>query len=132
MHIGFDARPLSEGGTGDRTYFRELIAAMAKLEPENRYTLYYREEDEDRETFAAHSPSVHTKKIVFPIGWLWSQLAVAPQLKRDSVDVFHAQYLLPPRTKCPAVVTIHDITFHLFPEWTPPRARRLMNFLIPL
>jgi glycosyltransferase involved in cell wall biosynthesis len=30
------------------------------------------------------------------------------------------------------VVTIHDITFRLFPQWIAPRPRKLMNFLIPL
>jgi glycosyltransferase involved in cell wall biosynthesis len=57
-----------------------------------------------------------------------------PQLRKDRVDVLHAQYLLPPLgfVPCPMVVTVHDATFRLFPEWFPKRANRLQNTLIPI
>jgi glycosyltransferase involved in cell wall biosynthesis len=132
MQVGFDGRSFFSGATGDRTYFRNLIAEMARLEPESKYTLYYRELDADREAFAQEHDNVRTAAVWHRVGWLWGQCAVAPRLRRDGIKVFNAQYMLPPLTPCPAVVTIHDITFRLFPQWNPPHIRRVRNILIPL
>jgi len=68
----------------------------------------------------------------FRIGALWKQLALSPHLKRSGAEVLHSQYVLPPCPPIPSVVTIHDISFAFFPQWFPPRARRIMKVLIPL
>lgn len=132
MRIAYDGRSYHKSGTGDRTYFRELIGAMARMRPADKHTLYYREFDEDREAFAATAANISTLEVPHRVGWWWAQGGVSPRLKKDKIDLYHAQYLLPLTAPCPMVVTIHDITFRLFPEWLPPRMYRLMNILIPL
>lgn len=131
MKIAFDARSLFHGGTGDVTYFRALLGALARITPEDELHLYYREFDSEREQLAVHHANITTHGLRFPIGWLWNQCALAPALHSDGMALLHAQYLLPRFAPRPTVVTIHDITFRLFPEWFPPRACKLMNFLIP-
>lgn len=132
MRVGLDARSLFAGGTGDRTYFRHLIKAMARLQPRDEFVLFHREDDPERAAFARELANVRASRVDFPIGWLWGPLALPPRLKAQEIDVLHAQYLLPPKCPCPSIVMIHDITFRLFPQWVPPRARVIMNLLIPL
>lgn len=132
LKIAYDARSLFAGGTGDVTYFRSLLSALAAQEPASSFTLYGRHSDRERAALAAQHPNISTREVPFPIGWLWNQGALVPHLRRDGMQLLHSQYLLPPRVPCPAIVTIHDITFRLFPQWFPPRACRIMNVLIPL
>ena len=132
LSIAYDARSMQAGGTGDRTYFREIIGGVAQSQPQSTLCLYAREIDAEREELARRFANVRSVPIGFAVGALWNQFALAPRLKRDTMNVLHAQYLLPPRAPIPTIVTIHDISFRLFPQWFPLRARRIMNVLIPL
>jgi glycosyltransferase involved in cell wall biosynthesis len=132
LKIAYDARSLFAGGTGDVTYFRSLLTALAAQESASSFVLYGRESDSERDALATRYPNVSTQEVPFPLGWLWNQGALVPRLRRDGMQLLHSQYLLPPRASCPTVVTIHDITFRMFPQWFPPRACRIMNILIPL
>jgi glycosyltransferase involved in cell wall biosynthesis len=132
MHIGIDARSIFTNGGGDRTYFRSLIATMARLSPEDRWTLYAERDDPDRESLRAPNVAI-APALPAPIGGLWNETALRPRLRQDRVDILHSQYLLPPIgfISCPMVVTIHDVTFRLFPHWFPRRANQVQNLLIP-
>jgi glycosyltransferase involved in cell wall biosynthesis len=132
MKVAFDARWLFQGGHGDVTYLRNLVRALAKAAPDDEFWLYYREFDELRENVAAQHVNVQTKRVSFPLGVLWNQCALVPRLARDGMALLHGNYVLPPLSSRPMVVSIHDITFRLFPQWIAPRPRRLMNILIPL
>jgi glycosyltransferase involved in cell wall biosynthesis len=50
---------------------------------------------------------------------------------RDRLSVYHATYILPPLLGCASVVTIHDITFVLHPEWFSPKVQRMLAVLVP-
>jgi glycosyltransferase involved in cell wall biosynthesis len=132
MHIGIDARTIFTGGGGDRTYFRNLIATMARLSPQDRWTLYAERDDPDRMSLVAPNVTV-APALSARIGALWNDMALRPQLRRDGIDLLHSQYTLPPLgwVSCPMVVTIHDVSFRLFPEWFPRRPNRVQNLLIP-
>lgn len=133
LHIGIDARSIFTGGGGDRTYFRNLIGTMARLYPEHRWTLYAEAYDADRDSLACENVTI-AKPMPAKVAALWNVTQLAPALRRDRVDVLHSQYMLPPfgPVSCPMVVTIHDATFRLFPEWFPKHANRVMNTLIPI
>ncbi len=132
MKIAFDARWLFQGGHGDVTYLRNLIRALARTAPNDEFCLYYREFDALRESLTAQHSNIHTRELRFPVGALWNQCALVPALRRDDMSVLHGNYMLPLWASCPMVVTIHDATFRLFPDWIPRRAARIMNVLIPL
>ncbi len=132
MKIAFDARWLLPTGTGDVTYLRCLLRALAQVAPDDEFHLYYREFNPEREALAARFANVYSHALHFPIGSLWNQFALAPRLARDDMSLLHGNYMLPLRAPRPMVVTIHDVTFRLFPQWIPSRAQRIMNVLIPL
>jgi glycosyltransferase involved in cell wall biosynthesis len=51
---------------------------------------------------------------------------------RDRLSLYHATYVLPPLLPCSGVVTVHDISFSLHPEWFPARVRRMLDVLVPM
>jgi len=65
---------------------------------------------------------------------LWNMTQLVPALRRDRVDILHSQYMLPPYggVPCRMVVTIHDASFRLYPQWFPKHENRVQNFLIPI
>ncbi len=63
-----------------------------------------------------------------PARILWEQLAQPWALRRDGVDLIHAPvYVGPLATKCPLVVTIHDLSFFRYPELFPKGNRSYLQ-----
>jgi glycosyltransferase involved in cell wall biosynthesis len=131
LKIAYDARSLSGGGTGDATYFRELISALANLKSEDQFYLYADAPDSTREELASAFANVTTYSIPYRIGVLWNQTDLVPQVERQGIQLLHSQYILPWRFRGKLVVTIHDVSFLEHPEWFSPRLRMVKKFLIP-
>jgi len=59
--------------------------------------------------------------------------ATRDEIKKQKIDLFHSlAYVLPVWLPCPAVVTIHDISYSTHPEWMPPLRTwytRIMSYL---
>lgn len=127
MRVALDVREMAAGVSGDRTYWLGLLRELR--EPE--LLLCYGDGestglgDLDPADFAIH-------RLPFRPGWLWTPAAWPWWLKSHGVDLAHAQYIIPPISPCPTVVTIHDVSFLTHPEWFPTRPRLLMQTLIPL
>ena len=52
-------------------------------------------------------------------GWALDQLPYARLLRRERVSLFHSPYLfVPVLAPCPTVVTVHDLIWELFPEYS--------------
>jgi glycosyltransferase involved in cell wall biosynthesis len=113
--IGIDARKLNDFGIG--TYVRNLIAALAKLDRENRYVLFVGKNapldlPENFKVIVETSPVYSLRELV----------ALSWRLFRLKLDLYHAtHYVLPAIVPCRAVVTIHDIIHLLYPEFLPSR-----------
>jgi glycosyltransferase involved in cell wall biosynthesis len=143
MKIGIDARFLTHPQAGGfKTYTENLITALASIDRENEYFLYF-----DRTPAAGDripvQPNFQTRIVsgsLPMLGLPWrEQVRLPQQARRDRVDLFHAPCLTAPFfLPCPLVVTVHDMIW-AFPEnFTGKRSwslkRRLMdwyNFLIP-
>ena len=117
--IGIDARKLHDFGIG--TYVRNLIHALAELDRENRYVVFYR-------TPAAGTPLADLPEnfqVVAersPVYSLREMVALSWRLFRLKLDLYHAtHYVLPAVVPCRVVVTIHDIIHLLYPEFLPSR-----------
>jgi glycosyltransferase involved in cell wall biosynthesis len=52
-------------------------------------------------------------------------------LRQLQPDVFHCQYIMPPRVKCKTVVSIHDLAYEHFPAMFGTAQRLTMKTLIP-
>lgn len=64
-----------------------------------------------------------------PSGWWWTLFQVAAAAKRDGVELFHAEYIVPPLCACPTVVTMHDAISAMFIEPSSVKTRIVTNLL---
>jgi glycosyltransferase involved in cell wall biosynthesis len=128
--IGIDARTLSGRYTGDRTYWRNLIKALSRVDPVNEYVLYLRRSIPESDALALGA-NFTTRVLTAASERIWSLLTFPQALRRDGIDLAHVQYTVPPLMPCPVVTTIHDVTFKLFPELFAAKDRLLLNFAMP-
>ena len=123
--IGIDARSALGQATGVGRYVRHLAGHLARLAPEDRFVLFV--DREGKPVLPDAPPNVTQRVLRLPAlqnYFTWLQLRLPPELLRRPVDLFHFPfYTLPVIRTCPTVVTIHDLTFEIHPEWFSRRSR---------
>lgn len=121
MKIGFDASRISTPQrTGTENYSFYLAQALAAVDRENLYTLYFREVpgQEEFEKIIRKNPNFRIKVIPWPR--LWTQGGLAWECLRYPLDLlFVPAHTLPVirRPSLKSVVTIHDLGFEYLPEY---------------
>lgn len=123
--VGIDARAALGQPTGVGRYVKDLVRHMARLAPDLRFELFV---DRAGERVLPDPPAnVSQRELRLPAFrnyFTWLQLRLPPSLWRRPVDLFHFPfYTLPLLRSCPAIVTIHDVTFERHPEWFSRRSR---------
>ena len=114
MRIGIDGHHLNGKPQGSRTYLLGLIQELARLATDDRFFIYSFQPEETRRLFDAPG---FTHRRVFPGSARLRLPLVVPALEmRDRLSVFHSQYICPPVSLVPEVVTIHDILFETHPD----------------
>jgi len=121
MRIGIDASRIaidSKSGTENYTY--NLIQALAKLDRDNYYTLYFNQVPQ----FFELTEENFASKII-PARKFWTQVRLAAELALNPVDLlFVPAHTIPVlrRAGLKTVVTVHDLgaeflaAYHKFPE----------------
>lgn len=130
MKIGIDAHTIGYRVSGNKTYIENLIKNIADMDRENRYTLYFT----NREIVGNndYSFSNFEKELIFPSSpWLRMSFGFPWKLLQNPVDLLHVQYFAPLCCPCDFVVTIHDISFELFPEFYTKVGKMWRSVLIP-
>jgi glycosyltransferase involved in cell wall biosynthesis len=63
-----------------------------------------------------------------PLRLVWEQVGLPRRLRSLPVSVHHGlHYTMPERTRLPAVVTVHDLTYFDHPEWHEPAKVRFFR-----
>jgi alpha-1,3-rhamnosyl/mannosyltransferase len=136
MKIAIDGHPLIPPRAGIGQYTYHLIKALARLEPSHQYAVMY---PRLTRTLRTREKPEFAEKCVRVVSegrlqFLWfrarrklrRKLGMPPPVERSigAFDVYHAtNYVFTHSVKrARRVVTIHDMTLMLFPEWHP-RAR---------
>ncbi|GMV02716.1 MAG: glycosyltransferase family 4 protein [Burkholderiaceae bacterium] len=126
--VGIDIHAIGQRQTGNETYIANLIAQFATMQRPWTCVLYHTlpAESLDRRGQPAefHRVRPHSPLLRIP-------LSFPCVLARDRIDLAHFQYVSPPLSPCPTIVTVHDISYELFPEYFNPLARKRMQWLIP-
>ncbi len=107
--------------TGTEHYALALLRALLDTDSSGRYTLFFR--DPPSPGLLPVGPHITPRVIPFPR--LWTHIRFAAALWRLRPDVtFVPAHALPLWSPGPAVVTLHDVGYHYFPEAHPrwPRA----------
>jgi alpha-1,3-rhamnosyl/mannosyltransferase len=124
--VAVDADVLGRQRTGDETYVRNLLRELASLAPEAGIRL----------------AAVTRRPDLVPDGIEPVELTTRPQelrmafslpraLRRLGADLVHTQYALPLRSPCPAVVTVHDLSFAREPGLMSRKDRFVFRHVVP-
>jgi glycosyltransferase involved in cell wall biosynthesis len=121
-----DADVLGRHRTGDETYVLNLLRGLAALAPEAglRIAAVTRHPELVPE-------GIEPVELSTPIQELRMALLLPRLLRRHGAALGHFQYVLPPLLPCPAVVTIHDLSFERVPSLMGRRDRFVFKRLVP-
>jgi glycosyltransferase involved in cell wall biosynthesis len=129
MRIGIDAHMVGSRETGNETYCLGLIEGLEQIEDHNQYMVYL--------TSPSVLPSVNghgrlLRRMLRRGSSAWRLLMGFAQASRsDRLDVLHVTYNVPFFTRCPLVVSVHDISYVHFPEFFSKRDLRLLGAYVP-
>ncbi len=115
--------------TGNETYVANLIKGLSQIDFINSYTIIV-------------DKLYHKNKLKlnsnFEISRIWPansffRIPFSMPIKslQNKLDLLHVTYVAPPLSPCPFVVSVHDISFKLFPETFLPRDRIMLSILVP-
>ncbi|HKS74035.1 MAG TPA: glycosyltransferase family 1 protein [Terriglobales bacterium] len=129
MKIAMDVHSLGSGRGGNETYYRYLLAGLTAADQHNEYLLLGSKKG------LAQLPAIpgknfHWRTVVSKSPYTRIPCEIPLSLKRHPVDLYHAQFILPPFLKCKTVVAILDIAYEHFPEAFPAYQRLWSKWLI--
>jgi glycosyltransferase involved in cell wall biosynthesis len=110
--------------TGIGWYTYHLIEGFGRLEEDWSVDLLL-----NRPSGESFGPRVHERVVPFPntvrLRKIWEEALLPRTLRKILPEVWHSPMTVIPRNlgRIPAVATVHDIAFHLFPEIQPPAYR---------
>lgn len=127
LRVGIDAQALSHQPDGTQMYVRNLIRALARVDPDGDYSL----------VLPPSAPAVlgaeKMRRVVLhpSVGPMRIPLASSWAVVRARFDVFHVQFAAPLLCTARIVVTIHDIMFEHHPEYYQPADLRQLRLRVP-
>ena len=130
MAIGFDATPLRRRRSGIGTYTENLIRALAASGSAPEILLLSNRPPELDDGFPGGC-RVHAAGR-FPLRAPWMQLCLPFLIEKLSLELCHfPNYLAPIATRCPIVVTFHDMALFRYRNFFTWKKRVLTRSLIP-
>lgn len=121
-----DADVLGRERTGDETYVRNLLRELPgpAADAELRVAAVTRRVD-------LLPPGVEPVELVTSLQELRMAWTLPRLLRRLRADLVHTQYAIPTRCPCPAVVTVHDLSFERDPSVMSARDRAIFRRVVP-
>ena len=126
LRIGIDVHSIGSKKGGNETYYRELVRGLDTVPSNHKFILYYTNplapplSQEGKFTLQRVHPSSRSLRI--PLGFPW-------RMRKDKLDVFHAQYVVPPFPSCKTVVSIFDLAHERYPQFFHPMEGRALRAL---
>ena len=116
MKIGFDGRFIRQGQTGNGVFTQLLLEGLARMDDKNEYVVYMLE---DKPFIKKHNfhlkqmPALHARShlrflLTFPL-----------EFHRNPVDIFHAIYSVPLRTRAQIVLSLIEFSWFTNPKEFP-------------
>ena len=126
LHVGLNAQLLSsESGyrnAGVSQYIHWLMTMLPRVSPDARYTAFGGAETPDYPNWEIRPASVPGHSSMARVAW--EQVALPRAARRADVDVLHSPvYAGPWLYSRPQIVTLHDLSFYLFPHLFPSARR---------
>ncbi len=131
MRIGIDTHAAEQDGTGNCSYIRGLVYALAALGGNDEYVLYAIDPHHPFYATLESRPGLVVHRLRPRSPALRIPLALAIASYRDRLDVLHVQYIGPPWHRGARVVTLHDLAFLRHPHSFPASQRWRLRWLVP-
>jgi glycosyltransferase involved in cell wall biosynthesis len=122
--VVIDADVLGRARTGDETYVENLLRALPPVAPDLRFAAVTRHPE--RVPDGVEPVELPSRSQELRMAWSLPRL-----LARLRPALAHFQYALPLRCPCPAVVTVHDLSFERDPGVMAWRDRRVFRTVVP-
>jgi glycosyltransferase involved in cell wall biosynthesis len=129
MKVGIDGYALGTQHDGTEAHVRNLIRALARVDPQGDYTVFV-----DPSLPPGSVPGMECMRrmeVRPPLGIRRLPFASSLAMVRTQLDVLHVQFAAP--MYCPAriVVTIHDIMFEHYPHFYNATALKQLRARVP-
>lgn len=135
LRIGIDTRELEGNRTGVGRYLFNLLHEWSEIAPQNNYILFFKRYIPDDRLLnkGCFSKRLLSLPGIIDRNIIWEQIYLPISLRKENLDLFFSpSYTIPFFIKGRAIVTIHDISYEVNPEWFPLREaliRRLFTRL---
>lgn len=125
MRVGLDAHMVGSRETGNETYVKGLVDGFKTLSDDLDVVVYH-----VNAPWTGSSRSIHFQKLVSasPFVRLGLELPIRSTRK---LDLLHVTYAAPLWSAAPLVVSVHDISYALHPEWFSARDLRVLATVVP-
>ena len=121
--FGLDVRLPYYTGGGIARYIRRLAVGLPELDPGDAHTHFYRRGH--RDTFSTRAKRVDCWT---PAHHRLERLALSAEVGPHRLDLLHSPDFIPPLAGFGrSVITVHDLTFLLYPDFLTPESRRYYN-----
>jgi glycosyltransferase involved in cell wall biosynthesis len=144
LRIGIDYTAAAWQGAGIGRYTRELVRDLVAQGDSYSYTLFYAAGGLDsaspyladlRQLCATHR---HVRSAPIPLSprrltqiWQRARLPLPVELFAGPLDIVHAPDFVLPPTRARTIVTIHDLSFLIYPEFAAPGMVRYLSSAVP-
>jgi glycosyltransferase involved in cell wall biosynthesis len=121
-----DGDTVGRGRTGDEIYTVNLLRELPAAAPELALACSLRVPAD----LPADVPDT-VRRLALDVASPYRRIPLAfPALaRREGAALAHTHYFVAPRLRCPAVVTVHDVSYARAPELFSRRDRRLLRFV---
>ncbi len=139
IKIGIDIRNIGKKRTGDEVVFFSLVKHLALIDDQNEYFLFTDILDPGKLKKICEELGIENKKNFRILSlkaknkFTWNLWRVASCLRKNPVDIYHTQYILPLflPLKTKAVTTVHDISFNFYPQMIRKVDLLFLKILLP-
>jgi glycosyltransferase involved in cell wall biosynthesis len=124
--VAFDADVLGRQRTGDETYVLNLLRELGRAATDSGIRLVAVTRRPDLVPAGVEPLELATRRQEIRMAWSLPRL-----LRRLGADLVHTQHALPLRCPCPAVVTVHDVSFARDPVLMSRKDRAVFARVVP-
>lgn len=144
MIVGVDYTAAAWQGAGIGRYTRDLIRAVVSQGNQHRYTLFYAAGGIDRgspylaELRQLCATYPYVRAVPIPLSprrltqiWQRARIPLPIELFTGQLDLLHAPDFVLPPTRARTLVTIHDLSFLLYPQFAAQGMVRYLSSAVP-
>ncbi len=122
MRIGVDIRLAYHQMAGISWYAIRLLTALSKVDEENSYLLL---QDRRQKEPLIQAPNFSATTLFAPVHHRLEQFILSLETRLLNLDLIHSPDFIPPLyNRIPAVITVHDLAFLLYPNFVTADSAR--------